>query len=180
MLGFASFAEVPFAVSKTSAILVLSAADTISLAEAYGTALVTDVSLADNTTYLAEFDGQRGLFFTLSEATDFEDTLPTQVVFAPQVTESTAVFELLPTIATYNVPVTELSSFIDVYPTTAVYNVPLVDVASMYDELFGRKLWEQIDDAENANWTQINSAQANTWSSITTDQVPGWNDITDV
>jgi hypothetical protein len=180
MLGFASFAEVPFAVAKTSAILALSVSEILVANDAYGSALITDVSLVDSAAYLAENDGQRGLFFTIEELTDYEAVLPTQVTFAAQVIDGANLLATMPTIATYNVPVEDQGTFIDAYPTAVVYNVPLVDGFSLYDELFGRKLWEQIEDAENANWTQINSAQATTWNTINVSQFPSWTDITDV
>ena len=142
--------------------------------------LITNNDLVDSTDYFAENDGQRGLFFTIEEITSFEEAVSPQVAFVTQVVDSASLFEVMSTIATYNVPVVEQNVFIEAYPTTVVYNVPLVDEFSLYDELFGRKLWEQIENAENASWTQINSAQATTWATIDTPQSPGWTDITDV
>ena len=202
MLGFASFAEVPFAVSKTSAILALSVSEVANTVDNYNSVVTFSTFVEDNTTYLAEPVGQRGLFFIIEEATGLEDVLPTQVTFTPQVTESAEVFALLTATATYNVPVTEQTSFDAEYPTTVSYNVPLTDEVSLYDETFCRLLWEQVVTQQELNWAQGNNEQSNTWSTILTqqelnwvqgsseqattwsnidvDQGPGWNDITDV
>lgn len=60
---------------------------------------------------------------------------------------------------------------------SAVFQVSIIEQILGQDVLIGRKLWELIDDGQDAQWNQINTTQNQAWSVMSTTDNATWQVI---
>jgi hypothetical protein len=64
--------------------------------------------------------------------------------------------------------ISEAATISDVDSATAAFMASIVELATITDLVFGRPLWEIIDDTQTANWQNISNTQTAGWAAVVT------------
>jgi hypothetical protein len=73
--------------------------------------------------------------------------------------------------------ISEAATISDVDSATAAFMASIVELVTITDLVFGRPLWEIIDDTQTANWQNINNVQSSGWTQVSDTQSAGWTQI---
>ena len=83
------------------------------------------------------------------------------------------------TLTSQNFQVSTLTAEDLVSAAGSIFFVQIGETITITDSVFGKLLWNLIDDSQTPSWQNINDSQTVTWNAISTAQTPGWTQIND-
>ena len=84
------------------------------------------------------------------------------------INESMAAADTIAAQTDYTEVVPDTAGIVDTLNSATVYQLSCAETMTLAETNNGRKLWEIIDDTQDANWQNINNTQTPGWSVLVT------------
>jgi hypothetical protein len=78
----------------------------------------------------------------------------------------------------YSASVVEVATGAELDSAEARFFSTITELAAATDVVDGRRLWEPVDDDQNANWQAVDTAQTPNWQPVNNAQTPNWQAVT--
>ena len=179
MFGTSAFAAAPFAALGSSAFNVyinesVGASDTFAAQAIFPVSVSEVSSIADATSVAASIFNP----VVLETVAGVDTVIVSASSFGARVLELGAANDaFLVAPSTFNVSVTEAASIQELARALVIFFCVVQEASTAAEFMAARRLWEIINDSQNAGWQTINTAQSTTWTTINDSAPNTWSDI---
>jgi hypothetical protein len=158
MLGFSSFAAIPFAAIRFAAVEAVSVSESAGVSNFFNVIGTSYVGVSELIESSGSFTANAALLASVQEELSGQAAQDSQGSFSVNFGDGMFVFHYSTLQSTYNVGAAETAEMQANPIGNTNSNVELQESAELQDVTNRRLLWEPIDDLQTPNWQNISTS----------------------